>query len=142
MLSLFISLLLLVPQNPEVLSPFLVEHARAETIDTSTTTLQAYARSVAKENKLNVKKFLAVIECESGWDANAKGDYPDGKGNFVTKAKAPLGSEPTSFGLCQLHNPSRDWGISTSTALNPYSCMEIMANAWVKRNERKWTCAR
>lgn len=107
--------------------------------------LKTIAVGIAHEHGLNVDKFLKTIECESGWDAVAEGDYPDGKGGFTTKAKAPKGSKPTSFGLVQLHYPERDWGVTIAQAKEPIRALQIMANAWDKygvAGAPKWTCYR
>lgn len=96
----------------------------------------------AKKYNLNQKLFLNTIKCESDFIATSTGDYPDGKGNFVPEYLAPKGAEPTSFGVAQLHFPERDWGISTSTAENPEVALEIMAKAWSKGQENKWSCWR
>lgn len=101
--------------------------------------LKGIATEIAEEHHLNVQHFLRTIEGESNWDINAEGDYPDGKGGFVQESKAPEGAIPTSIGLCQLHYPTRDWGISTSTAYQPRVCMEIMATAWEKGQAKKWS---
>lgn len=84
--------------------------------------VQDYASFAAKEHGLNVKHFLGTIECESHWDFEAVGD--DG----------------TSFGIAQLHYPSRDWGIATSSAFNPKLSIDIMADSWSKGEARRWSC--
>ena len=119
MLKLFLLLLLQTPYDPSILTVPKVEAASTEF---STSTLQAYASSTATEYGLNVRRFLATIECESGWNPHAVGDAG------------------TSIGLAQLHYPSRDWGISTSTALNPYESIDIMAAAWGRGEAWRWTC--
>lgn len=77
---------------------------------------------IATEHKLNVTRFLKVIDCESKWDTHAIGD----KG--------------TSFGLAQLHNPVRDWGITKEEAFDPETALEIMAIAWEKGQQKRWSC--
>src|SRR5690242_5237369 len=112
MLVFFASLLFAAPKNPAILSPVLVQHAEAASITFSTSTLQAFASSTAAAAGLDPVRFQAVINCESGWNPDAIGD--DG----------------TSIGIAQVHYPSRDWRISTSTALNPFQAISVMADAW------------
>lgn len=121
--------------NPSILSVPSVPVVHQLTTDD----LKQLAVETAKAHGLNVSHFLAVINMESGWNIYATGDYPDGKGNFVTEANAPLGSKPTSFGLSQLHYPSRDWGISTSTAYDPKASLEIMATSWENGEAYRWS---
>jgi hypothetical protein len=122
MLTFLLSLLLAAPKQPETLSPFLVSHAEAAPLDLSTSTLRAFAEETARTNGLDVQHFLATLQCESGFNYAAVGD----KG--------------TSIGIAQLHFPSRDWGISTSTALDPYASIQIMAEAWKRGEQVKWSC--
>lgn len=81
---------------------------------------------IATSYHLNVDKFLAVINCESEWNTTAKGDYRNGK--------------PTSFGLAQLHNPKRDWGITIEQAYVPEIALTLMAKAWNKGEAWRWSC--
>lgn len=85
--------------------------------------MKELATKKAKEHGLKVKKFLQVIECESGWDRFAKGD--NGK----------------SHGLAQFYYPGR-WGISTSSAYEPDIALEIMAQAWDDSRASEWSCWR
>ena len=123
--------------HPQELSPALT--VTVQTQDWTTEELKQLAVSIANAHNLNASHFIDVIQKESQWDIYAKGDYPDGKGNYVTAEYAPPGSEPTSFGLCQLHFPSRDWGIATSTAYDPEVCLEIMGEQWEEGNASKWS---
>ena len=84
--------------------------------------LKTLAVGIATAHGLNAKKFLSVIECESGWDTHAVGDHG------------------TSFGLVQIHYPQRDWGITKEQAFEPLRAMEIMANAWERGEARRWSC--
>jgi hypothetical protein len=88
--------------------------------------LKVLAVSIATAHGLDSKKFLDVIECESEWNSSAKGDYRNGR--------------PTSFGIVQLRFPERDWGITKEQAMQPLRAMEIMATAWEKHLESKWSC--
>lgn len=121
MLALIISAMLLGQQDPSVLTVPMA-HASALTTDE----LKAMATEIAKEHHLNVNRFLKTIECESNWDVYAKGDYVKG--------------EPTSFGLAQLHYPTRDWGVATSTAYEPRFALETMAKKWENGEQRRWSC--
>ncbi len=103
-----------------------IENIIPNAVPTTKSALQALAKEAAIKHGLNVSRFLAVIECESSWDTNAKGDYRKG--------------EPTSFGLAQLHYPTRDWGIATSSAYVPEIALTLMAEAWVKNKQHKWSC--
>ena len=84
----------------------------------------ALADSYAKEYHLNQEHFEKVIGCESQWHADIVGD------------------SGTSFGIAQLHYPTRDWGISTSTALDPDTSLKIMAQAWANGQASRWSCWR
>lgn len=84
--------------------------------------MQELATEKAQAHGLNVAKFLDVINCESGWDPNIIGDHG------------------TSFGLAQLHYPTKDWGIATTTATDPEVALEIMASAWDRGQASRWSC--
>lgn len=86
--------------------------------------IHTYASTTAQSFGLNPVLFAKVISCESNWNIDAIGD----KG--------------TSFGLAQLHNPETDWGISTTTALDPYASINIMAQAWSENKQERWSCYR
>ena len=114
--------LMMASTSPAILT---IPVVHAEEIDNSTYTLQQYATDKAKENHLNVKKFMATIDCESKWNPYAEGDLVRGK--------------PTSFGLVQLRYPGR-WGISTSSAYNPRLSIDIMTKAWKENKYKEWSC--
>lgn len=86
--------------------------------------IKEYAHHRALAYNLDPELFKAVIHCESSWRSDAVGD------------------NGTSFGLAQLHYPTRDWGIATSTALDPYASIDIMADAWSRGESSRWTCWR
>lgn len=88
--------------------------------------LKVMAVAIATEHNLNAEKFLKTIECESGWNPKAKGDYRNGK--------------PTSFGLVQLRFPETDWGLTKAQAMQPLVAMTTMAEAWQKGLAKKWSC--
>lgn len=90
--------------------------------DFSRDDLKVLATGIATAHGLNVSSFLSTIECESHWDSKAVGDHN------------------TSFGIAQLHNPQRDWGITKEQAFEPLRALEIMATAWENHQERKWSC--
>ena len=94
--------------------------------DFSKDELKTLAVGIAHSNELDVSQFLKVIECESGWNPKAKGDFVDGK--------------PTSFGLVQLRFPERDWGLTKKETMQPLIAMETMAKAWKDGKQKKWTC--
>ena len=85
-------------------------------------TTQEVAEYVAEKHHLNVYRFLKTIECESKWDTHAIGDHG------------------TSFGLAQLHYPMRDWGVTKEDAQVPEIALEIMAKAWERGEQRRWSC--
>lgn len=110
--------------NPSVLT---VPVVYAQEIDAKSWTvdeLKSLATDKAKEHNLNVEHFMKVIECESGWNPSTTGD------------------NETSFGLAQLHYPTRDWGIATSSAYDPRISLEIMASAWQRNEYARWSCWR
>ena len=106
-------------------------HVRS--VDAQVTTLapiklspRALAVQIATQYGLSVPRFLATIRCESGWNPKAKGDYRKGK--------------PTSFGLTQLHNPEKDWGLTVEQAEDPVIALEVMAKAWKRNEQWRWSC--
>jgi len=84
--------------------------------------LPTYAESVAEEHELDVNRFLSTIQCESQWNPDAEGD------------------NHTSFGLAQLHNPIEFWGVTPEEAKDPTIALPIMAKAWQRGEQWKWTC--
>lgn len=116
-LFIVISLLLNPPANPAILSVPVAVAApltKEDLIVLASTTARAYG--------LNVDHFIKTIGCESQWNPEAVGD------------------NGTSFGLAQLHYPSRDWGIATSSAFDPYTAIQIMAKAWQQGFATRWSC--
>jgi len=99
------------------------EHLKEWTVEE----MKNLATEKAKEHHLKVNRFLEVIDCESGWNPDAEGDFIKGK--------------PTSFGLAQFHYPER-WGLSTSSAKNPQIALETMAQAWEDDRYSEWSCWR
>lgn len=87
-------------------------------------TPQQIAASIATKHGLNVDRFLKTIECESSWNIKAIGD------------------NGTSFGLAQLHHPVRDWNTTIEQANTPEIALEIMATAWGKGEQSRWSCWR
>lgn len=85
-------------------------------------TNEQLAQAIAHEYGLNEALFVKVVKCESHFDENAIGDHG------------------TSFGIAQLHNPYSDWGIATTVALDPVASLHIMAKAWVRGEQGRWSC--
>ena len=83
--------------------------------------MQEYATSVSKAHGLNTKRFLAVINCESTWDANVVGD----NGN--------------SFGIVQIYLPAHS-NIKKEQALDPKWSIDWMAEEWMDGHYRQWSC--
>lgn len=96
--------------------------AHADEPPLSTVDWQAYASTTAKKAGLSPVQLTRVIGCESNWVATSTGD------------------NGTSFGLAQLHYPSRDWGISTSTAFDEKTSIDIMVSAWKRGEQNRWSC--
>lgn len=101
-----------------------VESAHQEPVLQVPPTLREIANQIAVEHGLNPDQFVTVINCESGFNPNVIGDHG------------------TSFGIAQFHHPERDWGFSTTTAMNPILAMNYMADAWVRGEQARWTCWR
>lgn len=80
------------------------------------------ASTTAAQYGLNQALFVKVVQCESSFNPDAIGDGG------------------TSFGIAQLHNPSTDWHIATSTALDARQALAIMAEAWVNHEQNRWSC--
>jgi hypothetical protein len=94
---------------------------------TTTADLYAIATSSAEKYGLTKKettRMLAVINCESLWNVNSKGDYINGK--------------PTSFGLAQFHNPAK-WGLTVKESYDPYIALDLMSSVWKERYS-EWSC--
>ena len=104
--------------DPSVLT---VPVVHAEEIDYSTTTLRIYAKKMAIEHNLNVTHFIKTIQCESNFKYDALGDMG------------------TSIGIAQFRYPER-WGLSTTTAYDPYISIDKMAQAWDDGLEWHWSC--
>ena len=106
------------PQEPPtpapVVAPVEREYTKQEMV--------ALATQIALKNDLNAEKFIAVIGCESNWNTHAVGD------------------NGTSFGLAQLHHPIRDWGVTREEAQDPGIALRVMAKAWTRGQQSKWTC--
>lgn len=102
--------LALFPANPATLTAPQAQAAYI-TPDYSTTTLAAYARQTALADGLDADLFVRVIDCESGFAWNARGDHD------------------TSYGVAQFHRLD-EWGISTTTAFDPYAAIQVAARAW------------
>lgn len=84
--------------------------------------LPSYAVKVAEEHGLDVKRFTETIACESQWNPAAVGDHG------------------TSFGLAQLHYPVEYWGVTPEEAKDPAVALPIMAKAWQRGEQWKWSC--
>lgn len=122
MLAFLVSLMM-TSTSPSVLSvPVVSTTLQSTKTELTIDKLKSLATEKAEEHGLNVQKFLDVINCESQWDRYAVGDHG------------------TSFGLAQLHYPTRDWGIATSTAYEPDVALEIMASAWARGEASRWSC--
>ena len=79
---------------------------------------------MAEEIGIDVEVFDKTLQCESEyrWDA--------------------VGDKGASIGVAQLRYPTRDWGISTSSALDPYKNIMVAAKAFKNGLAKKWTCYR
>lgn len=77
----------------------------------------------ANKAGLNVDRFLAVIDCESGFRADAIGD--GGR----------------SYGVAQLFLPAHP-EITKEQALDPEWSLAWMANEWKKGHASAWSCWR
>lgn len=89
--------------------------------DYSTSTLRAFAVSVAQGQHLNVAHFVDVVYCESRFDYQAIGD------------------SGTSYGIAQIHLPAHP-DISKKQALDPYWSLTWMANEWSQDRANEWSC--
>ncbi len=89
--------------------------------DTSPTSLKEYAVYLAIHENLNVGEFLATINCESGFNAQAVGDHG------------------TSIGVAQIHLPAHP-DISEAEASNGIFSLNWMADQWVAGRQKMWSC--
>lgn len=115
LLAILMGVMLTGPSDPAVLTAHQIPHEA---------TPQTLAVQIANEHNLNVERFLKVIDCESGWNPDAIGD------------------SGTSFGLAQLHQPVRDWGLTIEQAKDPRTALTTMAEAWQRGEASRWTCWR
>jgi hypothetical protein len=102
-----------------------VPTAHAAELDVSA--LKTIATAEAVSHGLNVEHFLNVIECESKFAANQKGDYRNGV--------------PTSYGITQIHLPAHP-EITKAQALDPFFSLHWAAEQWQDGNAKAWTCWR
>lgn len=107
--------------NPLFTSSILAPELAYTAPDYSTTTLRAFAEEKALQYGIDQKKFVSTIGCESGFKFDAVGD----KG--------------TSIGIAQFRYPGH-WGISTSTALDPYAALDLAAASFKVGLASRWTC--
>lgn len=107
------------PAQAESISPLTVEY--------STSTAPLIINAFAARYGADFYDLLAVAKCESGLDANAKGDYKNGK--------------PTSFGIFQIHLPSHP-EVTRAQALDPWFSIEWSAKHFAAGNQNMWTCYR
>lgn len=121
LLTTIAAVLALFPANPATLT---IPTAQAAYIasDYSTSTLRAYAYQTALDSGLDADLFVRVLNCESHFVWNARGDHG------------------TSLGVAQLHDVEADWGIATSTAFDPYASIRIAAAAWQRGEQGRWSC--
>jgi hypothetical protein len=89
----------------------------------ATTQLKQFAIHEAEFHSLPPLDFLAVINCESGFNPDALGDYG------------------TSYGIGQFHHLS-DWGMTKEQSYDPFYSIARMALAWSDGMEYRWSCAR
>ena len=64
-----------------------------------------------------------TINCESGWDPDAVGDYG------------------TSFGLVQIHLPAHPY-VTQEQATDPVFAINFITDEFARGNQRIWTCYR
>lgn len=117
MLGFLLAIIFSVHADPSVLT---VPIAEAAPLDFTTTTLEAYAVSVAQSNHLNVHEFVSTISCESAFAWNATSTTDD-------------------YGIAQI-NLNAHPEVSKEEALDPYWSLNWAANAWKDGNERWWVC--
>jgi len=100
-------------------------------------TIREYAKSVALDHGLNVEKFLEVIHCESGWQADVQSRHRYTKDNPEWGVLA--GDQELSFGIVQIHLPSHPT-ITKEQAKNPQWAINWMADRWVEGKQSWWSC--
>lgn len=107
--------------NPSELSVAVLPPVTVSAQELSTDDLKKFASSTAQEYGLNISRFMATINCESGWNPSAVGDAG------------------TSYGITQIHLPAHP-GITESEALDPRWSIEWMAKQWADNNYTAWSC--
>lgn len=87
----------------------------------------------------NRHTMASVIQCESQWDVEAKGDYTIDGVHFYPKKLAPAGAWPTSFGLVQIHLPAHP-DITKQQAYDPVFAIDYLAHQLSIGKGSQWTC--
>lgn len=103
----------------EVISPVTVVY--------STTTASLILNAFAARYGADFDDLEAVAQCESNFDAGAKGDYENGK--------------PTSFGIFQIHLPAHP-EVTRAQALDPWFSIDWAAKQFAAGKQNMWTCYR
>ena len=86
------------------------------------------ATNKAKEYGLHTKRFLATIECESGFESVQSNHYYKGE-------------REESYGVAQIHLPSHP-SVTKEMALEPSFAVDWMAKQWVNDDAELWSCYR
>lgn len=86
----------------------------------------------AEAGNLNVNRFLAVINRESGWDYSIQSNYPDPTGP---------NQKEDSWGLVQVNLP-QNASTTRAMAQDPAYALSFMADAWETGLADHWTAYR
>ncbi len=89
-------------------------------------TLIELARKIAQEEGVgDIPIFLATIQCESGFNPNAKNVNPNGT---------------TDWGICQYNDYWYKEAVNSGDAMIPEKALRIMAKQFVKGGANDWVC--
>lgn len=94
--------------------------AEAAPLDYSIPALQAFASTTATQDGLNVNRFLATINCESGWEWDATSTTGD-------------------YGIAQWNLRSHP-DFTKTQALDPYWSIREMGLYWQDGLQKSWVC--
>ncbi len=94
----------------------LPRHAIA-TISNEQVQLADYAAIRARDEGIDIKKFLALITCESNWDIRALGDYQSETDTYISRGILQF-QKRTFVGYAKLYGLEGEW-------MNPYSQINL-----------------
>lgn len=108
-------------------TPALAQQTASIEIPFSTSTAPVIIAAYARKYDVSATEMAETLQCESRFKPNALGDYRD--------------SEPTSFGVAQIHLPAHP-EVTRAQALDPIWSIEWTAKEFAAGRAWQWTCHR